>query len=124
MTTMRLKDRIERKIRDGLRPSHLEVINESGLHSVPPDAESHFRIVVVSDAFRDSPPIERHRRIYELLQDELRDAIHALTITARTADEWQRSADTPASPRCLGGSKREPESGSGPLPETTPRPRQ
>ncbi|HCP04161.1 MAG TPA: BolA family transcriptional regulator, partial [Pseudomonas sp.] len=32
-----------------LNPAHLELINESHMHSVPPGSESHFKAVVVSE---------------------------------------------------------------------------
>jgi BolA protein len=34
-------------------PLHLEVINESNRHHVPPNSETHFKVVVVSDKFSD-----------------------------------------------------------------------
>lgn len=48
---MSLQALIERKLRDELEPSHLEVINESGMHNAPAGAESHFKVVVVSEKF-------------------------------------------------------------------------
>lgn len=36
-----------------LSPVHLEVINESYMHNVPKGAESHFKVLVVSDKFQD-----------------------------------------------------------------------
>lgn len=48
---MSLKALIEEKVTEALEPSHLEVINESRNHGAGPDAESHFKIIVVSDKF-------------------------------------------------------------------------
>ncbi len=48
---MSVQQNIETKIRSSLAPSHLEVIDESHMHSVPPGSESHFRVVVVSERF-------------------------------------------------------------------------
>jgi len=48
---MRVQDTIERKIAQSLTPAHLEVINESHMHNVPPGSESHFKVIVVADAF-------------------------------------------------------------------------
>ena len=39
---------IEKKLRDNLSPSFLEVINESNMHNVPSGSESHFKVIVVS----------------------------------------------------------------------------
>ena len=49
MTTV--QETIEKKVRESLDPVHLEVINESHMHSVPPGSESHFKVVVVSSKF-------------------------------------------------------------------------
>lgn len=48
---MSLQALIEEKLRAELEPSHLEVINESGMHNAPAGAESHFKVIVVSDKF-------------------------------------------------------------------------
>jgi acid stress-induced BolA-like protein IbaG/YrbA len=58
---MTVQRNIETKIRSSLAPSHLEVIDESHMHSVPPGSESHFRVVVVSERFEDLPLVQRHR---------------------------------------------------------------
>ena len=102
---MKVQERIERKLGAGFVPARLEVTNESSMHSVPPGSETHFRVVVVSDAFEGKSLVERHRLIYEALAPEMRSGVHALTITARTPSEWAKSAAVAASPPCLGGSK-------------------
>ncbi|MCU7948134.1 MAG: BolA/IbaG family iron-sulfur metabolism protein [Candidatus Thiodiazotropha sp. (ex Cardiolucina cf. quadrata)] len=45
---------IQQKLQSAFSPLHLEVINESHMHSVPEGAESHFKVVVVSEAFQVS----------------------------------------------------------------------
>jgi stress-induced morphogen len=100
-------DSIHDKLVAGFTPSVLEVINESGNHSVKPGAESHFKVVIVSEAFADQSPIARHRAVNAALADELRGGLHALSIFAYTPDQWRdRGGHVPASPPCLGGSKR------------------
>jgi stress-induced morphogen len=96
---------IEQKLRERLVPAVLEVLNESSRHSVPPGSETHFKVVVVSDAFEGKPLVERHRLVYEILAEEMRSGVHALTITSRTPGEWQKSENVAPSPPCLGGSK-------------------
>jgi stress-induced morphogen len=102
---VQVQRRIEEKLRERLAPSVLEVINESSMHNVPPGAESHFKVVVVSSAFEGKSLVDRHRLVYEALGDDMRTAIHALTITSRTPAEWEKSAAVAKSPPCLGGSK-------------------
>lgn len=100
-----VEEQIVRKLRERLAPSVLQVTNESSMHGVPPGSETHFKVVVVSDAFEGKALVERHRLVYDVLGDEMRSGIHALTITSRTRTEWERSGSVPASPPCLGGSK-------------------
>ena len=101
---MNLQQTIERKIRDALTPLHLEVENESHRHSVPPDAQTHFRLVVVSDQFEGEMLVHRHRRINRLLQQEFDSGLHALALHTLTPEEWFRKGCTTAdSPQCLGG---------------------
>lgn len=51
---MTMQQQIEAKLAAALSPSHLEVINESYMHRVAPGSESHFKVVVVSQAFEGS----------------------------------------------------------------------
>ncbi|MFQ5958487.1 MAG: BolA family protein [Alphaproteobacteria bacterium] len=103
---MSVQETIEAKIRAALAPAHLEVIDESHMHSVPPGSESHFKLVIVSDAFAGKPLVRRHQLVNGLLADELKQGLHALAMETLTAAEWQaRGGRTAASPPCLGGSK-------------------
>ncbi len=103
---MTVQDTIERKIQTALTPSHLDVINESHMHNVPPGSESHFKLVIVSSAFENLSQVQRHRKVNGILAKELKDDIHALSMQTLTAPEWkQRGGKTLASPLCHGGEK-------------------
>lgn len=98
-------ERIRGAVVDGLRPVHVDVVDESHMHSVPPGAESHFKLVVASEAFEGKTRVARHRMVHELLGEELRAGLHALTVSAFTRAEWEQSPEVLASPACRGGSK-------------------
>jgi BolA protein len=102
-----MRTQIENKLRAGLEGiSYLEVIDESSRHNVPPGAESHFKVTIVSEAFEGIRLLARHRMINDILSEELANRIHALAIHAYTEREWRaKSGDAPKSPPCLGGSK-------------------
>ncbi|MCF7984467.1 MAG: BolA/IbaG family iron-sulfur metabolism protein [Thiohalocapsa sp.] len=103
---MSRKQRIEQAITDGLQPMHLEVIDESHMHNVPAGAESHFKLLVVSEQFADQKLIGRHRRVNALLREELDGGMHALAIHAWTPQEWfEKGGSAPQSPQCMGGAK-------------------
>ena len=105
---MTVQNQIESKLTDGFELLHLEVLNESSGHNVPPGSESHFKVVLVSSEFEGVRPLARHRRVNEVLADELAGSVHALAIHTYTDTEWrQRFSDAPMSPPCLGGKSGE-----------------
>ena len=104
---MRIQQQIEDKLGAQFAPLHLEVENESHMHSVPPGSESHFRVVLVSEQFEDRPLVQRHRAVNAVLAEELAGGIHALALHTMTPEEWfAKGGQAPASPPCLGGSKQ------------------
>ena len=103
---MRVQESITAKITADLKPLHLEVINESHKHSVPPGSESHFKVVIVSDDFEGTPLVRRHQAVNAILERELKEDIHALSLETLTGAEWTaRGSTTLTSPPCMGGGK-------------------
>jgi len=98
---------IQTLIEQSFMPSHLQVINESDRHNVPKGSESHFKLIIASDAFVGKKLLQRHQQVNQLLADIIRDKIHALALHTYTTDEWQTKQQAPQSPNCLGGSKHE-----------------
>ncbi|MEI6895395.1 MAG: BolA/IbaG family iron-sulfur metabolism protein [Colwellia sp.] len=98
---------IEQKLLNAFHASHIEVINESNNHNVPPGSESHFKVVIVADAFEGERLLKRHRIVNGILAEELAEKIHALALHTYTEKEWQAQYynNTPISPNCLGGEK-------------------
>ncbi len=90
-----------------LSPSHLEVVNESRQHNVPPNSETHFKVVVVSDQFAEKRKVARHQMVYSLVAEELAGPVHALALHTYTALEWAHQRAAPQSPACLGGGEAE-----------------
>ena len=105
---MNIQTDIETKLAEALTPDHLEVVNESNQHNVPPNSETHFKVVIVAGEFDGQRKVARHQRIYGLLADELEGPVHALALHTYSAGEWlERHGAAPMSPPCLGGSKSE-----------------
>jgi BolA protein len=103
---MNRRERIREQLQTRLNPLHMEVVDESHMHSVPEGAESHFKVIVVTDQFRGSRLVVRHRMVNELLRDELASGLHALALHTWTPEEWfEKGGSAPDSPPCLGGSK-------------------
>jgi len=73
-----IAEAIEAKLKTALSPSYFELVNESHMHSVPPNSETHFKLVLVSDAFEGMRPVARQQKVYALLTEELAGPVHAL----------------------------------------------
>ena len=80
---------VERAMRErlaALRPLTLELEDESAQHAghagSRPSGGSHWRLAIVSEAFRGKNPVARHRMVYEALGDLMKRDIHALKIEA------------------------------------------
>ena len=88
---MSMAGRMREKLMLALKPIRLDVINESELHaghrSSPGTGESHFRILIVSDAFSGKSRVERHRIVNETLRDELAGGVHALALSTLAPGE-------------------------------------
>jgi BolA protein len=98
---------IEQKLASEFETEYLQVENESHMHNVAPGSESHFKVTIVSDSFRDQMLIKRHRMVNKTLQQEMQQ-IHALALHTLTPDEWQaRTGNVADSPRCRGGGKNQ-----------------
>lgn len=103
---MSVADTIRGKIEAGLHPVHLEVDNESHMHSVPKGSETHFKVLVVSESFSGVGPVDRHRKVNALLSAEFASGLHALSLRTLTPEQWAREGGAGfESPQCLGGSK-------------------
>jgi len=101
-----LEQAIRAKLMEATGAEVLEVLNESRMHNVPPKAETHFRVVVVSSRFEGATRLRRHRVVHSALAEELAGPIHALAIDALTPAEWRaRGENRSLSPDCRGGSR-------------------
>ena len=88
-----------------LQPQHLEVIDESHLHSR--GLETHYKAVIVSAQFEGRRAIQRHQAVYAVLGG-LMPQIHALALHTHTPAEWKADTNVPESPHCRGGGKHDP----------------
>ncbi|MCL1092675.1 BolA family protein [Shewanella kaireitica] len=93
---------ITEKLTAALLPSHLEVINESHNHHVPPNSETHFKVIISSSQFDGKRLIGRHRAVNEALAEEFAQGLHALSMHTFTPEEWALESAVPASPKCKG----------------------
>ena len=101
---MNIEQTLTERLETSLAPVHLEVINESHMHNVPANSETHFKIVVASECFMGWRQVKRHQHIYGLVGDLLAGELHALALHTYTPEEWSLTNHAPDSPNCRGGS--------------------
>ncbi len=103
---MSVAQRIETSLRNGLSCELLEVVNESHMHSVPPNSETHFKLTLVSADFEGLSQVKRHQKVYALLAEIMGNPVHALALHTYSSNEWAVSQSVPSSPPCFGGETR------------------
>src|ERR1700689_522785 len=88
---MGMQDIITTKLLAAFAPQSIHVEDESHLHAGHaghrPGGETHFRLYIVSEAFRGKSRLERHRMINAALAGELAGGVHALAIHAAEPGE-------------------------------------
>jgi BolA protein len=101
-----IESNIQTKLASLFSPSEFQLVNESSSHSGP-GTETHFKVFLVSDKFKDLNRVKRQQAVYAALAEELEGPVHALSMRLLTPEEWseQNKADMPDSPDCRGGSK-------------------
>ena len=96
-----MQQRIEAALA-ALNPEHLQVLDESHMHSR--GLQTHYKAVLVSEQFAGLNSVKRHQKVYAKLGD-LMGQFHALALHTYTPEEWAQTGAAPASPTCAGGSK-------------------
>ena len=90
MYSEQTKITIQEKLESALNPSRLEVIDESHLHAGhgAPGKGGNFKVLVVSEKFKDLNSLNRHRTVFKILEEEKSSGdIHALALKTLTRDE-------------------------------------
>jgi BolA family transcriptional regulator, general stress-responsive regulator len=91
MTAMRTADIITEKLTSAFSPQSLKVVDESHLHAGHAGSreggQTHYRVYIVSNAFKGKSRVDRHRMINTALAAELAGSVHALAIHAAAPGE-------------------------------------
>jgi BolA protein len=102
-----LETLLKTTLTEALAPVVFEIDNESHGHNVPANSETHFRVLLVSEAFRGLSRVKRHQCVYKAAAPALEQGVHALAMQCFTPEEWDQSPDRLSSPPCQGGLNKE-----------------
>ena len=80
-----IAEQIHSRLSERLKPSALKVIDESASHAGHAGASatgqgSHMRVCIASPLFTTLSRVQRHRLVYDALQDFIDQGLHALAI--------------------------------------------
>jgi len=80
-----------------LSPDHLEIEDESAKHAghahrtgAPVGGETHYKLLIVSNAFSGQPRVARSRAVHEALEAEFKTGLHAISLALRAPNEVDR----------------------------------
>jgi len=81
---MSVAETIRTKLAETFAPSALDVVDESHMHrghvGARPGGETHIRVFMTAAAFEGLSRVERQRRVYDALAEELAGPVHALAL--------------------------------------------
>ncbi len=81
---MSVRDTITTKLTEKFSPTILEVLDESNKHQGHAGwregGETHFRVRIATSKFDGLSRLAQHRAVFEVLDAELKDRVHALNI--------------------------------------------
>lgn len=82
-----IAQKIEKKLQESLKIHVLEIINDSAKHQghagKPEGTETHFKVRIVAEDFEGMGRVERHRRVFGILQEYMENPIHALALVLK-----------------------------------------
>lgn len=89
------KDRMEKTLIEKFNPIKLEIINDSNKHSVREGSETHFRVYIVSENFKNKTKVHTHQEIYKLFTNEMGEKhlnkLHSISIYSYTPEEYEKN---------------------------------
>lgn len=96
---MPIADTIREKLSAAFAPVGLDVVDESARHAGHAGAaradgslgETHFHVRIVAATFEGTGRVERQRRVYAALTEELKGPVHALSLTALSPAEAEKA---------------------------------
>jgi BolA family transcriptional regulator, general stress-responsive regulator len=88
--------RLETVLNEAFSPTLLRVVDDSARHAghagAQPGGETHYTVLVVSEAFRGQSRVARSRAVHAVLEPESAGGMHALSLILHTPEEERAGA--------------------------------
>ena len=72
---------------------HIEDLTRKHLNHQNYDGGGHYKLVIVSDEFRELQLLKRHKIIYDILKKMIKKEIHALSLQTLTVEEYKNKRE-------------------------------
>jgi BolA protein len=83
--------RLEAVLTRAFSPTLVRVVDDSARHAghagAQPGGETHYTVLLVSEAFRNQNRVARSRAVHAILEAEFAGGLHALSLILRTPEE-------------------------------------
>ena len=83
---MELIEEVKNRLINNLESAKVEIIDQSQQHAGhgDPNKGSHFNAIIVSDEYEGLNLIQRHKKIYQILGEDMGTRIHAFSMKTYT----------------------------------------
>lgn len=92
MSATPIRDAMDHALQQAFTPAHMELKDDSHNHAghsgSRPEGETHFRLTLVSEKFKDMNRVGRQRAVYAALDALLKTRVHALQLSLYTPEEF------------------------------------
>lgn len=81
-------DKLEQILKEQFQPKFLKIEDQSAQHAGHDGARNgggHYKVVLISPVFKGKSLVEQHQMVYQALENEMKQEIHALAL--KTAAE-------------------------------------
>ncbi|CAL4322985.1 BolA family protein [Buchnera aphidicola] len=76
-----------KKLKKYFQPKIIKIYNNSIYHNIKKN-KKHLEIIIVSDYFKKYTLFNRHKKVYDVLSQEIQNEIYALSLHIYTVYEW------------------------------------
>ncbi len=88
-----IADSMRRKLEAAFSPLRLDIVDDSHQHAghsgSRAEGETHFHVTIVAAAFAGASRVDRQRKVYATLAEEMKGRVHALQLTTLAPDEFK-----------------------------------